>query len=81
MNKIPTARHLSSGLVEAKRMIEFARLHVEAALQAAAKDVHLIDCNNYNHGKTSRKYNANGHIDIKISETSILNAYPKELIK
>lgn len=35
-DKIPTARQIAAGKAEAERMIEFAKLHVKAALEAAA---------------------------------------------
>lgn len=67
-NKIPTARSLSSGIAEAKRMIEFAQLHVEAALKAAAEKAE-----GYNEGSEGN--------DAFVDKQSILNAYPKENIK
>jgi hypothetical protein len=53
-----------------KSMIEFAQMHVEAALEKAAEEVNMIlyidDVGEYNH-----------HIDRE----SILKAYPTDLIK
>ncbi len=50
-----------------RAMIEFAQLHVEAALLSAWENYEFIDgCDTYG-------------VDLK--EESILNAYPKELIK
>jgi hypothetical protein len=50
-----------------KIMIEFAKLHVEAALKAALNNVEIENCGNpYDPSDDSKC----------VSETSILNAYP-----
>ena len=77
---IPTARELSSGKVEAERMIEFAKLHVKAALKAAKNDCETTLWQNKDdleiiEGRADYIIN---HIPIK---ESILNAYPDEKIK
>lgn len=104
MNQIPTAEEFLKE--EAGRwprtqeaissiMIEFAQLHVEAALKAAAEKA-LVNqrCTNYNSGQTvwddqsNEVYvtvrNENSYDEyhvINVDEESILNAYPKELIQ
>jgi hypothetical protein len=50
-------------------MIEFAKLHVEQALKAAAENVELYEGMHY------------GTISYEVDEQSILNAYPLDLIK
>lgn len=56
-------------------MIEFAQLHVEAALLTASKKVqaYAIEGDDSAH--------MGGNIEIIVIKKSILNAYPKELIK
>ena len=56
---------LEEGVQEA--MIEFTKLHVEAALKAAASDAHTKDV----------PYTD----DVEVDKESILNAYPLENIK
>jgi len=51
-------------------MIEFAKLHVEAALKAAVKDAYIEDFGSMQEGTT-----------CIIDEDSILNAYPLNNIK
>jgi len=51
----------------AKKAIEFAKLHVEAALKAASEDAHTKDV----------PYTD----DVEVDKDSILNAYPLENIK
>jgi hypothetical protein len=38
-NKLPTARSIASGEAEAKRMVEFTKLHVTAALKEALESI------------------------------------------
>ena len=74
MNKIPTAEEfaLQDGYdkvidhVTETRMIEFAKLHVEAALQAASKNAEVNVTNYHNY---------------EVDDDSILNSYPLENIK
>jgi|694.fasta_scaffold06104_22 hypothetical protein len=74
MEKIPTAEEFikeaqsnpSKGWTARKLMIEFAKLHVEAALKAAAENV-----------QTNYFYTEDDPID----KDSILNSYPPNLIK
>jgi hypothetical protein len=55
-----------------KIMIEFAKLHVEAALKAASVSAEIENCGNpYDPSDDSKC----------VSETSILNAYPLDNIK
>jgi hypothetical protein len=69
MNKIPTAKefydmHDSDDCVVMMR--EFAKLHVEEALKAAAENADLIDIDRF---------------AFKIDKDTILNAYPLKNIK
>ena len=50
-----------------KAMIEFAKLHVEAALKSAASDAHTKDVPFSN--------------DVEVDQVSILTSYPPENIK
>ncbi len=50
-----------------KAMIEFAKIHVEAALKAAASDAHTKDVPFTD--------------DVEVDKESILTAYPSENIK
>jgi hypothetical protein len=55
-----------------KAMIDFAKLHVEAALKAASVSAEIENCGNpYDPSDDSKC----------VSETSILNAYPLDNIK
>jgi len=65
-NNIPTARSIASGEAEAKRMIEFAKLHVEAALKEASENAELETYGNFGNS---------------INRDSILTAYPLTNIK
>ena len=74
MNKIPTAeeffrkrKYTYSPINHHLALIEFAKLHVEAALKEASENVIV---NNY--------VNEGG---IKVNKNSIINAYPLENIK
>ena len=75
MSNIPTAEEFfrlsedwgKTGEQVHQKMIEFANLHVEAALKEAVKKVIV---NNYI-----------GEGGIKVSKNSILNSYPLENIK
>lgn len=53
-----------------ERLIEFAKLHVEAALKAASEKAET---------KIDENWSSPG--DFEIDESSILNAYPLENIK
>jgi len=66
MSKIPTAEEiLNKHLIPANAMIEFAKLHVEAALHIASERADLTD---------------NGSFPY-VDKVSILNSYPLEKIK
>jgi hypothetical protein len=70
---VPTAEEiLNKHLVPANAMIEFAKLHVEAALKEASK-------------KAQIKYEYSGNVgeycDEFVDVNSILNSYPLENIK
>lgn len=73
---IPTARSLSSGEAEAKRMIEFAKLHVKAALEAAY--------NNHRIQRNKVKLNEYDYADeshFEANKESITNSYDLNQIK
>ena len=77
MNKIPTAeeftnRPFGQGRDTQTLMIEFAKLHVEAALREANESAFIT-----NHKATLD----DDRVYKKIDENSILNAYPLTLIK
>lgn len=72
MDKIPTSEEFEENNCEkfnsySQLMIEFARLHVEAALKEANENVEVI-CDS-------------SGIFQSIDKNSILNAYPIDLIK
>ena len=60
--------------VETKDLIEFAKLHVEAALKAASEKAEIKDDGNINRNGDWSEY-------FVIDKDSILNAYPLENIK
>ena len=76
-------------VIEKEKMIEFAKLHVEAALKAAS-EVHIKVEKKSQHGKY-RKWQTvkegeevdlfNYHMQYSQDKKSILNAYPLENIK
>lgn len=107
MEKIPTAEKFATEYDNARMprgvsyqkdigelMIEFAKLHVKAALEAASQKALVHEkCNNYHTAKTmweDKQYeiyvtvrNDNSydeHHCISIDKESILNAYPENLI-
>lgn len=72
VKKIPSARVFASSKAEADRMIEFAKLHVNAALEAAAENAEM----------TGIAYgNDTAITDYMVDKQSILKAYPEENIK
>ena len=86
MNKTPTAEEFLKDKTQfgtygnmykredvSKKMIEFARLHVEAALKEASEKAET----DYELGNP---YDANSRYEI-VDKDSILNAYPLENIK
>jgi hypothetical protein len=76
MSTIPTAREFQwikkkyRDDVAKEIMIEFAQLHVEAALKAA-----------YNNSECVNKAKFSGDQNWQVDEDSILNSYPLEQIK
>jgi hypothetical protein len=68
MEKIPTARSIASGEAEAKRMIEFAKLHVEEALKEALESIPCLG-------------SSTDIATYEEVEEAVLNAYPLENIK
>jgi len=91
-NKVVGMTHLLSSI-----MIEFAKLHVEAALKEASEKAKLskaYNYGNYNEStaifklietkcfvKTEHGHGDCGYEAVKINEDSILKAYPLENIK
>ncbi len=76
MKKIPTAKEFiemnseNHSLIDIEGiMIEFAKLHAEAALKVAANSVEIKD------------YDVHGQYSPSVNEESILNSYPLENIK
>ena len=80
MNKIPTAEefmeshNMSSSDNRKKILIEFAKLHVEAALKEASEKVTCSEETQYD------EYD-NAVLIAKIDKDSILNAYPLSNIR
>lgn len=101
MEKIPTAKEFcekkfkeinpATSWIDFNKevMIEFAKLHVEAALKEASENVKLIEygCSDFRvtDEDAPNPYFISGYFgedsQIKISEDSILNSYPLENIK
>lgn len=96
MNKIPTAEEFSNNNPDffdkeevrhydiIKGLIEFTKLHVQAALEAAAENS-LVKCRaNYAPFKEASR-DSFGFLEsdetVKVDRDSILNAYPEHLIK
>ena len=77
MNSFPFGKRLSTQDL----MIEFAKLHVEAALKAVNENVKLLVVNHEEHrepeeGEDLLDYYECGSDTIYVSSSSILNAYP-----
>lgn len=90
MSKIPTAKEFyrqTTGCVMnhgdiKKAMIEFAKLHVEAALKEAFNNSEMrVSENDTNEYPSFVNNYDDGYVTITISKDSILNAYPLENIK
>jgi len=63
--------------ITALAMIEFAKMHVKAALEAASKKAKMVpDTNDYT-GNTGSEYD----VSYIINKNSILDAYPETNIK
>lgn len=64
-------------------MIEFAKLHVKAALEAASNKASILsDGEDIGSSFTWEAYNTSrGDIEYEINKDSILNCYPDTLIK
>jgi hypothetical protein len=87
-NKIPTAKEFLENknfrYADSQEMIEFAKLHVKAALKAAAENATLLEdgvdiksfryyiCNDTNY------YN---DVEVDVNKESILSAYPESNIQ
>ena len=66
-----------------QRAIEFAKIHVKKALQAAYENgmLHIIDNEEYREDvELIDEYNCGSHT-IVLHKPSIINSYPQELIK
>jgi hypothetical protein len=95
MNYIPTAEEFTkillteiancrgvrvqSAVVEEK-FIEFAKLHVEAALKAASEKARICKMCDYNN-EMYMYIQSSDSSDFTISKDTIINAYPLDLIK
>jgi hypothetical protein len=88
MKKIPTAEQflqseICDHLTDAQRAIEFAKLHVEAALKEASEKATLL--NDGEESNMSRYVVSDGNhyseTEIDVSKESILNSYPLDNIK
>ncbi len=89
-NKIPTAEEFykqTTGCVMNHRdikiaMIEFAKLHVEAALKEAYNNSEMrVSENDTNEIPSFTDNYDDGYVTITVSKDSILNAYPLKNIK
>ena len=74
MNTVPTAKELFDKVISendeatsTEMMIEFAKMHVEAALEAASKKAH-IQMDEHD-------------LSCSVNKSSVLNAYPLDNIK
>jgi hypothetical protein len=76
MSKIPTARSIASSRIEAERMIEFAKLHVEAAIEAICNKGQVRGGGVY---KTNEGFLSSN--PMYIDKSSIQEAYPLTNIK
>lgn len=61
-------------------MIEFAKVHVQAALESASEKSNLLLTDKKGNTKTTGGYDAYGSI-ATVNKQSILNSYPLENIK
>lgn len=59
------------------KMIEFAKLHAQAALQAAAEKAQLVDYNGISQGISALKFAKGADFVVEIDKKSILSAYPE----
>ena len=86
-NKIPTAETFLvesriAGATAKKVMIEFAKLHVQAALETAFLNSEMrVSENDTNEYPSFTDRYDDGYVTITVSKDSILNAYPLENIK
>lgn len=89
MNKIPTAKALFNKMLgendectSTEMMIDFAKLHVEAALKQASEDGKIELSKDWiRKEETIRPGSLIAPITIKINKDSILQAYPLTNIK
>jgi hypothetical protein len=85
-NNIPTAEEFKNSFNKLNDssielvMIEFAKIHVEAALKEASKNA-LIKEENYKGSWTSEEVYVDDHTTATVDKDSILNAYSLENIK
>ena len=90
--EIPTARIFLQNLIEENNydsnidiedaMIEFAKLHVEAALKEAYLNSEMrVSENDTNEFQSFTDNYDDGYVTITVSKDSILNAYPLNNIK
>ena len=90
MSKIPTAKELLKDKTQfgtygnmykredvSKKMIEFAKLHVEAALKEASEKA----VTDYEYAGETGEFDDISVYDYFVDKNSILNAYPLENVK
>jgi len=93
MDKIPTAEEYANSIYQeypvskeiCELMIGFAKLHAEAQNKAILEKVKLLITNNEEYKEPNKEdlldFYECGTDNIQISSSSILNAYPLNLIK
>lgn len=85
-SKVPSAEefmnNMPSSMKPSEAMREFANLHREAILKAAASSACIdFQKRTRTYGEISKSFRVNGGDFYKVDKESILNCYPKELIK
>ena len=85
MSKIPTAKDFwdnNNFNDHEEALIEFAKLHVEAALKEAYNNSEMrVSENDTNEIPSFTDNYDDGYVTITVSKDAILNAYPLENIK
>jgi hypothetical protein len=87
MEKTPTAKEFMQGKAFSipsieKMMIEFAKLHVEAALKEVFLNSEMrVSENDTNEYPSFTNNYDDGYVTITVSKDSILNSYPLDKIK
>ena len=74
--------HIGTAKDIKKAMIEFAKLHVEQALEAAFNNSEMrVSENDTSETPSFTDNYDDGYVTITVSKNSIINAYPLDLIK